>query len=330
MMISDGLGCGPEQWHAWRDQGLGASDAGAICGLSPWASALSIWLRKTGRYAHTTEQETEWQRWGKRLETVMAEEFSARRGLAVAWRGSWHERSTARWQRATLDGLVFESGQDDIRLALGVLELKNTSWRSPLSWANQEVPALYQVQVQHQLMVTDLEAAWLAVLHDGNRFALHEIERDDEAIAVLEEIEADFWACVTEDRPPPADRSRHTEAAVREAFGEAREGAVVVLDAGLQEHVRAYARLQRQRHEIEAQMAEHRTNLMVALGDGEVGTDQSGQELVSWRSHQGSSLDVEALRQSHPALAEEHTRRTSVRRFLVKQQEEPPMTVSAS
>jgi putative phage-type endonuclease len=318
----------PEVWHRWRREGIGASDAGVICGLSPWRSGLAVWLEKTGRTPEPKpEQETEWQRWGKRLERVMVEEFTDKTGLVVAGEGTWHERPDAPWQRATLDGLVFETLADTrpeqdaeflyASSPLGVLELKTSSWRSPLSW-DDGPPKLYAVQVQHQLMVTGLEMGFLAVLHDGSRFRIHELERDPEVISALEEIEYQFWHCVEHDDPPPSAGDRATEIAVRAAFPDPQPGAVIEMSQDVCAHARAYARLQEQRGALEEQLTAHRTELMLALGSAEVGADQQGEPLVTWKPFTATSVDLDRLRAEHPDLIGEYTRRTSSRRLIVK------------
>lgn len=308
-----------EGWHAWRQAGVGASDAGAICGLSPWKGALTVWLEKTGRLRpQPRDTEAEWLRWGRRLETVMVDEFGEQRGLHVGLCGSWHERLGSPWQRATLDGVVFEdtppSDDDAMASALAVLELKTSSWRSPLSWADGP-PKVYAVQVQHQLMVTDLPVAHLAVLHDGSRFVTYEIERDEDAIATLDEIEREFWRCVGQDIPPPADSRRGTEAAVRAAFEAPSPGRTITLDDDALARVREYVREQERKDAAEAEISRLRADLMLRLGDAEVASDEGGSALVTWKSFETSNVDLDGLRKAHPEIVQAFTRRVPARRF---------------
>ena len=37
------------EWHQYRAKRIGASDAPIICGLSPWKSAIQLWMEKTGK-----------------------------------------------------------------------------------------------------------------------------------------------------------------------------------------------------------------------------------------------------------------------------------------
>jgi putative phage-type endonuclease len=323
------------RWHEWRRAGVGGSDAPAICGLSPWKGALTVWLEKTGRLQpQPRDREAPWLRWGRRLEGVMVDEFAELTGHHVGLCGSSHERSGTPWQRTTLDGVVFEHplpeppepDGDLMAVALALLELKTSSWRSSLSWADG-TPKVYQVQVQHELMVTGLQMAYLAVLHDGSRFEIHEIERDEEAIAALDEIEREFWRCVERDEPPPADSRKGTEAAVRSAFEVPSPGRVVVLDTDALARARAYVGAQARRDLAEEELTRLRADLMLRLGDAEAGTDELGNPVLTWKPYQTTRVDLDGLRNAHPEIVQEHTRRVPARRFkaaLDREEEQQP------
>src|SRR3990167_9543260 len=58
------------EWREVRRQGIGASDAPAIPGLSPWKSPIQLYADKLG-LAEDGSEETEAMRWGRRLEGVI-------------------------------------------------------------------------------------------------------------------------------------------------------------------------------------------------------------------------------------------------------------------
>lgn len=35
-----------DEWLMWRSQGIGASDAPVIMGVSPWSDPVSLWMEK--------------------------------------------------------------------------------------------------------------------------------------------------------------------------------------------------------------------------------------------------------------------------------------------
>ncbi|MDO3387969.1 hypothetical protein QWI17_19145, partial [Gilvimarinus sp. SDUM040013] len=77
------------------------------------------------------------------------------------------------------------------------------------------VPEYVELQVMHQLAVTGKQAADVAVLLGGQHLEIHRIERDEQMIARLIELERKFWNYVETDTPPPVDGSASAEAALR-------------------------------------------------------------------------------------------------------------------
>lgn len=65
------------------------------------------------------------------------------------------------------------------------------------------VPYWY-AQLQHNIKVTDADGAYLSVFFGNDRYEYFEVERDDEYIAALVEIERHFWNCVETGEEPVA------------------------------------------------------------------------------------------------------------------------------
>ena len=45
--MSSTVGLSHEEWLEFRRKGIGGSDAGAICGLNPYRTAINVFLDKT-------------------------------------------------------------------------------------------------------------------------------------------------------------------------------------------------------------------------------------------------------------------------------------------
>ena len=69
----------PEQL-ALRKQYIGASEAAAACGLSPWCTPYELWADKTSD--EITERDSARMEWGRRLESVVLHKYAE--GLADA------------------------------------------------------------------------------------------------------------------------------------------------------------------------------------------------------------------------------------------------------
>ena len=71
---------------------------------------------------------------------------------------------------------------------------------------NTEIPMIY-VQRQHYMAVTGFNNAYIAALIGGNKFVYRLIERDDELIDMIIQLEYNFWNCVENNVPPDVDGS---------------------------------------------------------------------------------------------------------------------------
>ncbi len=196
-----------EDWLAVRKQGIGASDAAAAVGLSPYQSPLELWMIKTGRDSDMPKvdpnDESSPMYWGTILEPIVAQQYSKRTGNKVRRINSvlQHPDPDKHWMLANLDYTVV--GSDEVQ----ILECKTAGEWGAKHWRDG-VPEYVQCQVQHQLAVTGKLAADVCVLICGQEIRIHRIERDDELIARLIELERQFWHYVETDTPPPADGSK--------------------------------------------------------------------------------------------------------------------------
>lgn len=98
-----------------------------------------------------------------------------------------------------------------------IFEAKTTSAFKAGEWEDS-IPDAYQLQIQHYMAVTGYKAAYIAVLIGGNTFKWKCIERDDELISRLIQLESDFWQHVQDGTPPPLDGSDASAKFLAEKF----------------------------------------------------------------------------------------------------------------
>ena len=70
-----------EEWLRYRKLGIGGSDAGAICGLNPYKTAMQIYFDKTSDTIEYTDNEA--MRQGRDLENYVAQRFMEATGKKV-------------------------------------------------------------------------------------------------------------------------------------------------------------------------------------------------------------------------------------------------------
>lgn len=209
-----------EKWLELRRDGIGASECASILGLNPWSSGLKVYADKIGMAEEEDQSEPAY--WGSAIEPLVIERFSQDTGRSCRPAGELLRSTVRPWQLATLDA----EQTDPNRPGPGVLEVKCTALRG--NW-DAGIPPYVTAQVQHQLAVTGYQWGSVAVLFGGNSFFWADIERDEQAIAHLNEVEAEFWARVQNLDPPDPDGSEASEKALKFLYPTA-DGSSVKLD----------------------------------------------------------------------------------------------------
>jgi len=202
------------EWLRERRHGIGASDAAALYGESPWQSPMSLWAEKRGLTAPIDEGNVpDYIKWGLKLEPLIASAFAEDTGREVIDIPPFTiERDLAHPELlATLDR------RQRTAVGIGVLELKSTNFFARKQWS-EGVPLYYQIQVQHQLMVTGEPYASVAVLIAGSEFLWCDIPRNDAFIDDLRRRVIEFWAMVLADVTPAPDASAATKEALSRIF----------------------------------------------------------------------------------------------------------------
>lgn len=188
-----------EQQIAERHSGIGGSDAAAALGLSPFKSALELFLDKRERREPSPVQ-LDQMRWGTLLEPVIRQEYAQRTGRVVRMPAGTLRHPKHAYVIAHVDGVT-----DDRRLFEAKTARTADGWGTS---GSDEVPEHYLLQVQHYMMVTLLPVADVAVLIGGNDFRLYEIPADTGLQEMILDGEADFWQHVQAGTAPEPDWAR--------------------------------------------------------------------------------------------------------------------------
>jgi putative phage-type endonuclease len=181
---------GTTAWLAWRRGGIGASDAPAIMGVSPWMDLETLWLDKTGRRRGGFSNHA--MRRGQRLEPEARALYI--RTTRVRVEPVCLEHGAHPWMRGSLDGISADGSV--------VLEVKCPGATDHAVALRGDVPAKYVPQLQHLLAVSDAEVCHYWSYRDGEG-TLIEVAADPGYIRRLVERERDFWQHVLDDRCPP-------------------------------------------------------------------------------------------------------------------------------
>lgn len=300
-------------WLKYRNQGIGSSDAATACGLNPYKSQLELWMEKTGRIAPQQSDLSEDSPlvWGTILEPIVAEHYSKRTGRKVRRVNSILQHSEHPWMLANIDREVV--GDPDVQ----VLECKTAGVFSAKSWENG-VPEYIQLQVQHQLAVTGQQSADVAVLIGGQKMDIFRLERDDDLIHQLIQLESSFWHRVQTDTPPPVDASASAANALRQLYPDDNTDVLDLTDDA--EANVMFDDLLSVRSKL-SELAEKESLLKNQLQERiqAFASAHFNSGKVSWRKSKSSTLlDTKRIKAERPDLFNEFSMtRPGTRRFLI-------------
>lgn len=200
------------EWHELRASGIGGSEVAAICGISPWTSAFTLWAEKTKR-VERDRVSSEAAEWGTRLEEVIRDKFAENHPELKVYndKGSWANLDRP-WQLSNVDGFY-----EDALGNRGILEIKTAAYED--DWKDGEgnwvVPQYYMTQVQWYLQTFGFAEAWVAVLFAGRKYVEIEVKANpfqQEMNLIETERFRKYWL---EDKQPDWDGSTSTLETVR-------------------------------------------------------------------------------------------------------------------
>ena len=297
-----------EDWLEWRKKGIGGSDASVVCGISRYKSPVELWLDKTGQLPYQEAGEAAY--WGTQLEALIRTEFTKRTGIEVEHKGVLLQSEESPFMLANLDGTCEHPDYGTC-----IFEAKTATAYKAREW-DDTIPDEYQLQIQHYMAVTGYKAAYIAVLIGGNTFRWKLVERDEELISMLIELEDNFWDHVQMNTPPAMDGSAASAKFLSERFPDSVPKSQITLPDTAIDLIQQYDTACEQLEVITEQKQEAENKLKELLGENEVGTARD--RIIVWKSVSQERLDSKTLKAEHPALYQKYANKTSYRRFTIK------------
>lgn len=290
----------PEELAA-RKRYLGASEAAAACGLSPWTTPFELWQDKTSETV--TTQDSAAMEWGRRLESVVLRKYAEDTGTAPQAPCAFRVSAEYPWMGCTPDALLPDR----------VIEVKTAGLAKAREWGEagtDAVPMQYLLQVTHQMIVTGLRRADLPVLIGGSDYRLYQVEYDAELAALLIERERAFWSHVEARTPPEVTTIR--DAAARWPLD---TGATVTASAEIADAIVRLRELEDQAKAIEADMDALSLAVRTCMADATTLADSTGRVLATWKTQSRSQFDFQAFKAAHADLYDQFTAKHPTRVF---------------
>lgn len=294
-----------EDWLKYRKRGIGGSDAGAVCGLNPYRSAMAVYLDKTTDEVEMIDNEA--MRQGREFEDYVARRFMEASGKKVRRANAMFYHEGYPFMIADVDRMI--AGEN------AGLECKTASPFMADKWKDGQIPMHYQLQCYHYMAVCSAECWYIAVLIYGREFKFYRIERDEELISDLIEIEKDFWEKhVQKGIMPAPDGSKIADSVIAEYYRQSVPQSVPL--TGFDEKLRRRQELLAVIDRMDTEKKQIEQELKLYLGEAELAENERYR--VSWKTVCSNRLDEKRLKEEQPEIYEKYRRETVSRRFTIK------------
>lgn len=292
-------------WLKYRKKGITGTDAGAICGLNPYSSAFQIYQDKITDEIEEFDNES--MRQGRDLEEYVARRFSEETGLKVRRANAIFQNEENPFMLADFDRLIV--GQK------AGLECKTVSTYSSDKWNDGNIPLHYQMQVQHYLAVSGFDCWYIAAVVFGREFLIRKIERDEELINYLIDIERGFWYNnVLAGIMPEPDGSDNCSEMIAKMYFKGQENKTINL-SGYKEILDRRADLDKLIKKMEKEKKEIDQKIKMEMQDATVALEAGYK--ISWSNFEQNKLDTKKLKEEKPDIYKEYCKSSTNRRFTV-------------
>lgn len=301
-----------------RKQGIGGSDAAGVCGVSKWATPVSVYLDKVTPFIEEKVNPV-FER-GNLIESVIKSLFTKKTGKIISEKIETVFDDDHSFLLANIDGYLPREK--------ALVEIKHYSKFQQSAWGEDDtdqIPDDYLIQVQHYLSVTNTNKAYVAALFgDDSVFSLlaslvkkfgsqgafrliedHEfdlriftVQRNDRLIKKIKDIEIDFWLNHVQKKTPPQWKTREDLTAL---FPEStpREVIASAEDIEAANFIKAKNdEIKRLEKEVEAK----KSYLCGKLANASCLRDGEGNKIATWKSQLRSSFNMDSFKEKYPDL----------------------------
>lgn len=290
-----------------RLDGIGGSDIGAILGVSPFKSAVDVYLSKVDPEYKSEEKEIFY--WGHVLENPIIDRFERDNEVEVQRSPVIERHREHKWMLANVDGIINT-------VKPGVLEVKTVSAFGGKDWGatdTDEVPLSYVAQVAWYMAVLDYDYAKIAALFGGNDYREFHIDRDPELEGILIDKGREFWFDnVKAETPPEASNSADLSKLYKHD-----DGSSISADH-VQSQVVTELKLLKMEYSAQAEKIKQlERDVKSFIGESSALTYQD-DVIATWKSQTAKRLDTKALKQAHPDLYEQFCKASETRVLRIK------------
>lgn len=296
------------EWRKRRKEGIGGSDAASVLGLSPYKSSISVYMDKIDEVevGNSYENEVSYRmELGNKLKNFVANEFMLKTNKKVRNVNGILKNDKYPFALANIDrAIVGEKA---------FLECKVTNSYSKKLW-QKEVPIYYQVQCYHYMAVTGATHCYIAVLIGNEDLVIHKIERNEELINQIMDLEKSFWdKCVLGNSLPIPDGSDDYSKMIQRLYKDSTDEELILFEKT--DFLNRYDEVCELIKDLEMEKKSVEQYLQLQMKEYEVA--YLGDRKITWKKQIRSVVDTKRLKKEHPELIEKYMKTTSSRVFRI-------------
>lgn len=319
-----------DEWKRYRTQGIGGSDAAAVCGISPWTTARDLYEEKVHKKI-TEESDDSWvaKEMGRRLEELVVQIFMKRTDTSPYAVRKMFRHPLYPFMLADCDFFVM------IDEKIYVIECKTSFTYQPFGWEDGNIPPHYVLQGRHYMSVANVDGVIFLCLHGNKESALHirRLERDLAQEEALIKQEAYFWNKNVLSRKPP----KYTEKAdlvlksIQGRYG-VQEGKKILLPSAYAKDLSDYLKLKEKKAALSLQMKQIDEQIKLACAPIQEAMKDAETAIIDMgntRYQAGYSRKVstsiykdslEVLQLMHPDIYKEYAKTNISHSFYIKEE----------
>ncbi|MEG2787930.1 MAG: YqaJ viral recombinase family protein [Romboutsia sp.] len=301
-----------DEWLEARGRGIGGSDASSVLGFSPYKSSMSVYLEKVDylngikpSLSEVKEEVSYRMELGNKLEEFVAREFSLMTGKKVRNVHGILKNDKYPFALANIDRSVVGER--------AFLECKVTNSYGKKNW-KKEVPIHYQIQMIHYMAVTGASHCYVAALIGNEELVIHKIDRDEEMVMKVMDLERLFWdECVLGGNLPAPDGSGDYSKVLQGLYKDGKSEELILFEK--ESFMDRYDELCEVLKDCEKEKKTVEQYIQSQMKEYEIA--YLGDRRITWKTQTRSSLDTKKLKKDYPEIAQEYMKTTTSRVFRI-------------
>ena len=244
-----------QSWLENRLLDVTSTEVAALYDLSPYQTEFELYHQKKEKLVVRLD-DNERMLWGRNLESAIAHGAADTMGWEIAKFDDYLSNSETR-MGSSFDYKINKSNKfDPPEEGVGILEIKNVdgvayrkNWKDDGN-GNIEAPEHIELQIQHQMEVSDIHWCALVALVGGNTQKIIFRKRDKAIGEDLTKKVKAFWEKVKAGTPPSIDYLKDAEYMIKTLHNQADAGVILNADEDLDKLIDEYNMISKEAHAL--------------------------------------------------------------------------------